>query len=66
MDIKSGIWAKVLTLKPQGWNFDIGIKASTRGFKLGFESGGWGGKEEAGDEGKGGEIFLFASASPPN
>ena len=49
----------MLTLKPQGWEFDMGIKASTRGFKPGFESG-EGGKEEAGDEGKGGEIFTFA------
>ena len=51
----------MLILKPQGWNFDIGTKASTRGFKLGFESGG--GKEKAGDEE---EIFLLTSASPQN
>ena len=40
----------MLTLKPQGWNLDVGIKASTRGSRLEFE---WGGKEEAGDDGEG-------------
>ena len=65
MDIKAWIWAKVLTLKPQGWNLDVGIKTSTRGSRLEFE---WGGKEEAGDDGegeggKGGKISP-SSASP--
>ena len=46
MDIKAGIWAKKLTLKPQGCNFDIGINAFIRSFKLGSESGGAKKKQE--------------------
>ena len=63
LDVKAWTWAKVLTLKPQGWNFDMGLGPL---LEAPGQDLSWGGKEEAGDEeeGEGGKIFPPSSASP--